>query len=157
MQITFLQNGKTEEDYLKAGIAVFEERIRHFLPYRSEVLPALKNIGNLPVAQQKLKEWEQMGRFVEKADCLVLLDEHGSEFTSREFARFLQDRMNTGVRNLMFAVGGPYGFSPQAHEAARYKVSLSRMTFSHQMVRLFFVEQIYRALTILKGMPYHNE
>lgn len=157
MQITFLQNGKTEDDYLKEGIAVFEDRIRHFLPYRSEVLPALKNAGNLPVEQQKAKEWEQMGRWVEKADCLVLLDEHGSAFTSKEFARFLQDRMNAGVRNLMFAVGGPYGFAPQAYQSARYKVSLSKMTFSHQMVRLFFVEQVYRALTILKGMPYHNE
>lgn len=157
MQITFLQNGKTEESYLKDGIELFEDRVRHFLPYQNEVLPALKNAKNMPVEQQKLKEWEQMSRYVEKSDCVVLLDEKGQEFTSREFAGFLQSKMNAGVRNLMFVVGGPYGFAPQAYQVARHKVSFSKMTFSHQMIRLFFVEQVYRAMTILKGLPYHND
>ncbi len=157
MLLTFLQTGKTEEPYLNEGIALFEARIRHWIPYKSEVLPALKNTRNMPVELQKQKEWEQMARFAEKSDYLVLLDERGTEYTSREFAGFLQDRMNAGVRNLMFACGGPYGFSPSAYRAARHMVAFSKMTFSHQMIRLFFVEQVYRALSILNGTPYHNE
>lgn len=157
MQITFLQNGKTEEAYLKEGLALFEDRVRHFLPYESLVLPALKNTRSMPPDRQKQGEWELMKPHFAKSDCVVLLDEHGKEFTSVEFAEFLQKKMNGGVRNLLFVSGGPYGFAPEAHGAARHEISLSRMTFSHQMVRLFFAEQIYRAMTILKGLPYHNE
>lgn len=157
MQIVFLQNGRTEEAYLKEGIALFEQRIRRYVPYQSEVVPALKNARNMPPALQKQKEWESMRRCLAKSDCIVLLDEHGLQFSSAEFAGFLQTKMNAGIRNLAFVVGGPYGFCPDAETAAHHKISLSRMTFSHQMVRLLFVEQLYRAFTILKGEPYHNE
>ena len=115
MQITFLQNGKTEENYLKEGIAIFEQRIHRYLPYQSEVIPALKNTKNLPVAQQKQKEFELMRKWFEKSDCVVLLDEHGKEFSSVQFAEYLQGKMNAGIRNLTFVVGGPYGFAPEAY------------------------------------------
>ncbi len=157
MQITFLQNGKTEENYLKEGIAIFEQRIHRYLPYQSEVIPALKNTKNLPVAQQKQKEFELMRKWFEKSDCVVLLDEHGKEFSSVQFAEYLQGKMNAGIRNLTFVIGGPYGFAPEAYALASDKISLSKMTFSHQMIRLLFTEQLYRAFSILNHEPYHNE
>ena len=157
MQITFLQNGKTEENYLKEGIAIFEQRIRRYLPYQSEVIPALKNTKNLPVTQQKQKEFELMRKWFEKSDCVVLLDEHGKEFSSVQFAEYLQSKMNAGIRNLTFIVGGPYGFASEAYALASDKISLSKMTFSHQMIRLLFTEQLYRAFSILNHEPYHNE
>ncbi|MCM1531204.1 MAG: 23S rRNA (pseudouridine(1915)-N(3))-methyltransferase RlmH [Bacteroides sp.] len=157
MQISFLQNGKTEEPYLREGIAIFEKRLEHYVPYKSEVIPALKNARNMPVAKQKQEEFALMKKWFDKSDCVILLDEHGKEYTSVEFASFLQSKMNAGVRNLMFVVGGPFGFAPEARAAAHGSISLSKMTFSHQMIRLLFTEQLYRALTILKGEPYHNE
>ena len=157
MQITFLQNGKTEENYLKEGIAIFEHRIRRYLPYQSEVIPALKNTKNLPVAQQKQKEFELMRKWFEKSDCVVLLDEHGKEFRSVEFADWIERKMHTVNKRLVFVIGGPYGFSPAVYAVAQDKISLSKMTFSHQMVRLIFVEQLYRAFTILNNGPYHHE
>ena len=156
VQITFLQNGKTEESYLKEGISIFEKRLEHYVPYKSEVIPALKNARNMPVAKQKQEEFLQMKKWFEKSDCVILLDEHGKEYGSAEFAEFLQAKMNAGVRNLMFVVGGPFGFAPEAYEAAHGRLSISKMTFSHQMIRLLFTEQLYRAFTILKGEPYHN-
>lgn len=157
MQITFLQNGKTEEAYLKEGIAVFEQRLKHYVSYQSEVIPALKNARNMPPAKQKQEEFLLMRKHFEKADCVILLDEHGKEFSSTEFASFLQTKMNAGLRQMLFVAGGPYGFAPEAYAAAHEKLSLSKMTFSHQMIRLLFTEQLYRAFTILKGEPYHNE
>lgn len=156
MQITFLQNGKTEAGYLKEGIAVFEKRLEHYVSYKSEVVSSLKNARNMPVAKQKQEEFLLMKKYFEKSDCVILLDEHGKEYGSAEFASFLQSRMNAGVRNLMFVVGGPFGFAPEAYDAAQGRISLSKMTFSHQMIRLLFTEQLYRAFTILKGEPYHN-
>ena len=157
MQITFLCNGKTEDTYLKDGIAVFEQRIRRYIPYQNETIPALKGTKNLPVAQQKQKEFDAMRKWFEKSDCVILLDEHGQEFSSMEFASFLQGKMNAGVRHLMFVTGGPYGFAPEAYASASHKISLSKMTFSHQMIRLLFTEQLYRAFSILNHEPYHNE
>lgn len=157
MQITFLQNGKTEEPYLKEGISIFEKRLEHYIPYKSEVVAALKNARNIPVAKQKQEEFLLMRKWFDKSDCVILLDEHGKEYSSAEFASFLQSKMNAGVRNLMFVAGGPFGFAPEAYQAAQGKISISKMTFSHQMIRLLFTEQLYRALTILKGEPYHNE
>lgn len=156
MQVTFLQNGKTEAGYLKEGIAVFEKRLEHYVSYKSEVIPSLKNARNMPVARQKQEEFLLMKKYFAQSDCVILLDEHGKEYGSVEFASFLQAKMNAGVRNLMFVAGGPFGFAPEAYEAAQGKISLSKMTFSHQMIRLLFTEQLYRAFTILKGEPYHN-
>ncbi len=157
MQITFLQNGKTEEAYLKDGLALYEQRLRRYVSYKSEVVPSLKNARNMPASRQKQEEFALMRKWFEKADCVILLDEHGDSFSSVAFASFLQQKMNAGVRNLMFVAGGPYGFAPEARTAAQGTLSLSKMTFSHQMIRLLFTEQLYRAFTILKGEPYHNE
>lgn len=156
MTITFLLNGKTEDDYIKKGIEIFESRLKHFIAYKTELIPALKNTKNMPVSQQKEKEAELMLKHIEKADFVVLLDEKGKEYTSQEFSDFLQQKMNSSVRNLLFIVGGPYGFSPNIYALANSKLSLSKMTFSHQMIRLLFVEQLYRGFSIINSLPYHN-
>jgi 23S rRNA (pseudouridine1915-N3)-methyltransferase len=122
-----------------------------------EVIPELKNTKALTPEQQKTKEGEAIRKLLKDGDHLVLLDEGGREFRSVEYAKYLQQRMASGARRLVFVVGGPYGFSPEIYALAKEKISLSKMTFSHQMVRLFFVEQCYRAMTILKGEPYHHE
>ncbi|MEG1498568.1 MAG: 23S rRNA (pseudouridine(1915)-N(3))-methyltransferase RlmH [Bacteroidales bacterium] len=157
MEIVLLLNGKTEENYLQEGIQLFEQRIGRYIRYESKIVPALKNAKNMPIAQQKEKEAELMEKYIEKADFIVLLDERGTEYGSKEFANFLQKQMNKGIRTLMFVVGGPYGFSESIYAKAQEKISLSRMTFSHQMIRLLFTEQLYRGFSILKGEPYHNE
>lgn len=157
MEIIFLQNGRTEDVYLQSGIKNFEERLKHYVRYQNVVIPALKNTKNMPIAQQKEKEADLMLPYIDKADFVVLLDENGEAFRSTEFAKFVQTQMNKGIRKLLFIVGGPYGFSPLIHAKADHKLSLSAMTFSHQMIRLLFTEQIYRAFTILKNEAYHNE
>lgn len=157
MEITFLLNGKTTEAYLQQGIALYEKRLSHYVRYRTEVLPELKNTKALSPDQQKAAEGARMLSVMAKADYTVLLDERGERRTSVQFADFLQKQMNRGTRNLLFVVGGPYGFSDDVYRQAQARLSLSDMTFSHQMIRLFFTEQLYRAFTILKGEPYHNE
>ena len=135
---------------------LFRSRLTHYLPFSIQVLPELKNTKSLTAEQQKQAEGELILRVVTPANDLVLLDEHGKEFRSIEFADYLQKKMSSS-RDLVFVVGGPYGFSEAVYQRANSKISLSKMTFSHQMVRLFFVEQIYRAMTILRGEPYHHE
>ncbi len=157
MEITFLLNGKTTESYLQEGIALYEKRLSHYVRYRTEVLPELKNTKAMSPEQQKAAEGTRILAAMAKADFCVLLDERGERRTSVQFADFLQKQMNRGVRNLLFVVGGPYGFSEDVYRQAQARLSLSDMTFSHQMIRLFFTEQLYRAFTILKGEPYHNE
>ena len=157
MEITFLLNGKTTDAYLKEGIALYEKRLAHYVRYRTEVLPELKNTKALTPEQQKQAEGARILAAMAKADYTVLLDERGERRTSVQFAEFLQGQMNRGLRNLLFVVGGPYGFSAEVYRQAHARLSLSDMTFSHQMIRLFFTEQLYRAFTILKGEPYHNE
>jgi 23S rRNA (pseudouridine1915-N3)-methyltransferase len=157
MKITLVLNGKTEDDFIQKGCAVYEQRLKHYLPFEIIVIPALKNTKALSVEQQKQKEGELLLKHVQPSDRLVLLDENGKEFSSVDFAAHLQQQMNSGLRNLVFVIGGPYGFSPEIYSRANGKVSLSKMTFSHQMVRLFFVEQVYRAMTILKNEPYHHQ
>jgi 23S rRNA (pseudouridine1915-N3)-methyltransferase len=157
MKITLILNGKTEEDYLLTGISAYEKRLKHYIPFETIVIPALKNTKALSIEQQKDKEGELLFKEIQSTDRLILLDEGGKEYNSVDFSGFLQQQMNTGIKNLVFLVGGPYGFSDEVYKRANGKISLSRMTFSHQMVRLFFVEQIYRGMTILKNEPYHHQ
>lgn len=157
MKITLILNGKTEDDYLQKGISIFEQRLKHYLSFESIVIPALKNTKALSVDQQKQKEGELVLKNLQPSDRLILLDENGKEYTSVQFSTFLQQQMNSGIKNLVLVVGGPYGFSEELYKRANGKISLSKMTFSHQMVRLFLVEQVYRAMTILKNEPYHHQ
>ncbi len=157
MKIVLLVVGKTTDSRIASLIADYSSRLSHYLPFSIEVIPELRNARSLSLEQQKEREGEQILRSLTDGDWLVLLDEGGQEFRSVEFSRYVERRCASGTRRLVFVVGGPYGFSPAVYERSREKVSLSRMTFSHQMVRLFFVEQLYRAMTILRGEPYHHE
>ena len=157
MKIRLIVIGKTDKAYLKDGIDIFHKRIPHYLPFEYQIIPDIKNTRKLTADQQKEKEGELLLAQLNPGDELILLDEHGKEFSSPNFARFLEKRMLRGTKCLVFAIGGPYGFSKMIYEKAVSKISLSKMTFSHQMVRLIFSEQLYRALTILKGEPYHHE
>lgn len=157
MKITLLVIGKTEDKYIKEGIEKYLKRLKHYIKFELIEIPELKNTKSLSEDQQKVKEAELLSRHLNNQDHVVLLDEKGAEFTSVQFSAFINKRMLGSVQNLVFIVGGPYGFAPLLQSIAKDKVSLSKMTFSHQMVRLFFVEQIYRAFTILKGEPYHHE
>lgn len=156
MKITLILNGKTEDDYINKGFSVYEQRLKHYLSFETVVIPALKNTKALSIEQQKQKEGELILKLIQNPDRVILLDENGKEYNSIGFADFIQQQMNSGVKNVVFVVGGPYGFSEEVYKRANGKISLSKMTFSHQMVRLFFVEQVYRAMTILKGEPYHH-
>lgn len=157
MKITLILNGKTEDAYLQTGITMYEQRLKHYVQLEVVVIPALKNTKALSVEQQKQKEGELTLKHVQSGDRLFLLDENGKEFSSMAFSDFMQQQMNSGTKNLVFVVGGPYGFSEELYKCATGKISLSKMTFSHQMIRLFFVEQLYRAMTILRNEPYHHQ
>jgi len=148
--------GKTTDKHFQAGIADYMERIGHYMPFDIVVIPELKNTKSLSEEQQKSAEGELIMKQLQASDTVVLLDEHGREYRSVEFARWLQQKQNT-VRRLVFVIGGPYGFSPVVYQRANEQLSLSKMTFSHQMIRLVFTEQVYRACTIIKGEPYHHE
>jgi 23S rRNA (pseudouridine1915-N3)-methyltransferase len=157
MKICLLVIGKTDETYLQQGIEIFLKRIPHYISFEMKVIPDLKNSKNLSEQLQKEKEGELIIQQKGSSDELFLLDEHGIELTSVEFARFLEKKMVSGIKRLIVVIGGPYGFSDIVYAQASGKISLSKMTFSHQMVRLVFVEQLYRAFTILKGEPYHHQ
>ena len=157
MKILFLVVGKTVDKRLTSLINEYAERVKHYIPFDIEVIPELKNTKALTAEQQKDKEGDLLQKQLRDGDYIVLLDEGGKEFRSVEFAAYLEKKQSQVARRLVFIVGGPYGFSPTLYKLAREKVSLSKMTFSHQMVRLFFVEQLYRAMTILRGAPYHHE
>ncbi|TVQ06495.1 MAG: 23S rRNA (pseudouridine(1915)-N(3))-methyltransferase RlmH [Bacteroidetes bacterium] len=157
MKITLLTIGKTDQGFLKEGIEEYVKRLKHYVSFEVKEIAALKKTSGMSPDVVKQKEAELISRHLEKADCLVLLDERGQEFSSVGFSGFLQKRMNSGVKEIVFVVGGAWGFADTLHQKAHFKISLSKMTFSHQMVRLFFVEQLYRAFTILKGESYHNE
>lgn len=156
MKITLLVVGKTTDTHIELLIQEYQKRLAHYIPFNIQVIPELKNTKALTPEQQKQTEGELILRTINSSTDLVLLDEHGKEFRSIEFADYVQKKMSSG-RDVVFVVGGPYGFSRAVYERANGKISLSKMTFSHQMVRLFFVEQIYRAMTILRGEPYHHE
>ena len=157
MKTILLVVGRTVEPHFITAIDDYVQRTRRYLTFDLEVIPELKNTRNLTPEVQKEKEAELILKALQPGDYLVLLDEGGREFRSVEFAAYMEQKMNTIPKRLIFLVGGPYGFSPKVYEAAREKISLSRMTFSHQMVRLLFVEQLYRAMTIIHGTPYHHE
>lgn len=157
MNIKLIVVSKTDVPYLQTGIDEYVGRLKHYCDFELVVIPALKNLGKASPEEVKEREGQMILKQVEKSDMVVLLDEHGKEYGSVEFSEYLQKQMNTGIRTLSFVVGGAFGFSPAVYVAAQHKISLSRMTFNHQMVRLFFVEQLYRAFTILRHEKYHNE
>jgi len=149
--------GKTSEAYLKEGEAIYAKRLKHYLPVTFEVLPDVKGGGKLSPDRLKEKEGEMVLLRLKNDDGLILLDEGGKAFGSVDFARWMDKQLQRPYRRLIFLVGGAYGFPPAIYERANGKLSLSKMTFSHQMIRLFFAEQLYRAMTILRGEKYHNE
>lgn len=157
MNIKLIVVSKTDVPYLQTGIDEYVGRLKHYCDFELVVIPALKNMGKASPEEVKEREGQLILKQVEKSDMVVLLDEHGKEYGSVEFSEYLQKQMNTGIRTLSFVVGGAFGFSPAVYVVAQHKISLSRMTFNHQMVRLFFVEQLYRAFTILRHEKYHNE
>jgi 23S rRNA (pseudouridine1915-N3)-methyltransferase len=157
MKILIIHCGKTEEAYLVEGIEKYESRLKHYLPVETIYIPALKNTKALSKDEQKEKEGTAILSKIQNTDFIVLLDEKGKHFSSVDFSKYITQHMNSGTRRIVFISGGPYGFSEEIYSKANYKISLSAMTFSHQMVRLFFVEQLYRAMTIQKGEPYHHE
>lgn len=156
MKTLLILVGKTTDKHFIAGIKGYAERITHYMPFEIKVIPEIKNTKSISEDQQKEKEGELIIKHIQNSDTVVLLDEHGAEYRSTEFAQWLQKKQNV-CRRLIFVIGGPYGFSEAVYKRAEEKVSLSKMTFSHQMVRLIFTEQIYRACTIIKGEPYHHE
>jgi 23S rRNA (pseudouridine1915-N3)-methyltransferase len=156
MKTELLLVGKTVNKHFIAGINDYVERTNHYMPFNITVIPGLKNTKALTEEQQKEREGDLILQKLQSSDTVVLLDEHGKELRSIEFADWLQRKQNT-TRRLVFIIGGPYGFSKAVYERANEKLSLSKMTFSHQMVRLIFCEQIYRACTIIRGEPYHHE
>ncbi|MEM7185527.1 MAG: 23S rRNA (pseudouridine(1915)-N(3))-methyltransferase RlmH [Bacteroidota bacterium] len=156
MKITLLAIGKTDDASLQGLIDQYTSRLAHYVNFEFVAIPDVKNVKNLSEAQQKKAEGEAILKRLQPADQLVLLDEKGRSFSSVEFSQHLQKKMNSGLKNLVFVIGGPYGFSDEIYQRATGKISLSSMTFSHQMVRLFFVEQLYRGFTILRNEPYHH-
>lgn len=157
MKVCLLVIGKTDTAYIREGIAEYEKRLGRYVPYEMKVLPDVRNVRNMSEAVQKEKEGEMLLGQFQAGDWVVLLDEHGREFTSVGFSEFLGQKMLGGVKRLVFVIGGPFGFSEGVYRRANERVSLSKMTFSHQMVRMIFVEQLYRAMTIMKGEPYHHQ
>lgn len=156
MKIRILAIGKTDDKNLLSLIQTYEQRLKHYIKFDLIIIPDIKNSKNLSIKQQKEREGELILKNIQSSDQLFLLDEKGQEFGSIEFSSFLQKKMNSGIKQLVLVIGGPYGFSEKVYQKATGKISLSKMTFSHQMIRLFIVEQIYRAFTILKNEPYHH-
>jgi 23S rRNA (pseudouridine1915-N3)-methyltransferase len=157
MKIKLLAIGKTDDKHLITLIDSYQQRLNHYINFEIEILPDIKNAKNLSESLQKEKEGLLILKKLLPTDVLVLLDEKGKEMRSIEFSKYLQKKMNSGIKQLVFVIGGPYGFSETIYKKAQGKISLSKMTFSHQMIRLFVAEQLYRAFTILKNEPYHHE
>lgn len=157
MNIRLLAIGKTDNKALQTLIDDYTKRLSFYVKFDLEIIPDIKNVKNLSEAQQKEKEGELILSKITPTDQLILLDENGKTFSSAGFSDFLQKKMNAGIKTLVFVIGGPYGFSETVYQKAQGKVSLSEMTFSHQMVRLFVIEQIYRGFTILRNEPYHHQ
>ena len=156
MKITLLAIGKTDNRNLQHLIEDYSKRLSHYISFQFEIIPDIKNAKNLSEAQQKKAEGEEIIKRIQTSDYVVLLDETGKSFSSVSFSEYLQKRMNSGLKNIVLVIGGPYGFSEEVYTRAQGKISLSAMTFSHQMVRLFLIEQVYRAFTILRNEPYHH-
>ena len=156
MKITLAVIGKTEVGYVRQGIEEYVKRLRHYVTFDIQYIEDVRNTRNMSEAQQKVAEGRALLAALEASDYVVLLDEHGTERTSVDFSDWLQRRMASGSKRLVLVVGGPYGFSPEVYDRANEKISLSKMTFPHELVRLIFVEQLYRAFTILRHEPYHH-
>ena len=156
MKVELWAIGKTSESYLKEGISLYHDRLKHYLPFQLEILPDIRKAGRLSPDQLKGQEGETVLNRLKNEDFLILLDETGKSFTSEGFADFLEKQLQLPGKRMIFLIGGAYGFSEELYQRANRKISLSLMTFSHQMVRLFFLEQLYRAMTILRNEPYHN-
>lgn len=157
MHLFLLVVGKTDSPQIDQLIGQYADRLKHYLPFSLQVIPDLRRAGKLSAEEQKRAEGAEILKLVQPSDRLVLFDERGKEFTSTAFAGYLEKAMASGLRRLVFLIGGPYGFSEEVYQRANDRVSLSQMTFSHQMVRLFAIEQLYRAQTILRGEPYHHD
>lgn len=156
MQIKLIAIGKTDNKNLQTLIEDYKKRLSHYIKFEFEIIPDLKKVKHLSEEQQKEKEGELILAKTQNSDVLVLLDENGKQMDSVAFSDYLQKHMNSGIKTLIFVIGGPYGFSEEVYKRANGKLGLSKMTFSHQMVRLFFIEQLYRGFTILKNEPYHH-
>lgn len=156
MRITLLAIGKTDNKQLQSLIEDYSRRLKHYVKFELDVIPDVKNAKNLSEAEQKKREGELILKKIQATDVLVLLDENGKDYSSVQFSKYLQKHMNSGIKRLILVIGGPYGFSEEVYQIARGQISLSKMTFSHQMVRLFVIEQIYRGFTILRNEPYHH-
>ena len=157
MKITLLTVGKTDKDWVRQGLDIYVSRLKHYVPFSITEIPELKNVSALTKDQIKTREGELILKNIRNTDDVILLDERGKEYSSMELASILQDKMTYGGRDIVYVIGGAYGFSDAVYSRANSKLSLSRMTFSHQMVRAIFAVQIYRAFTIKKGEPYHHE
>ena len=157
MKISFLTVGRTDAGWVREGLETYISRLGRYVPFSLTEIPALKNASSLTRAQVKEKEGVLILKNIKPSDRVILLDEHGKEFRSVEWAAFLESKLTRGSRDLVFVIGGAYGFSQRVYARADSRLSLSKMTFSHQMVRTIFAEQLYRAFTILKGEPYHHE
>ena len=157
MNIKLIAVGKTDNPALQQLISTYEKRLSYYINFELQLLPDIKNSKSVSENQQKIKEGELILSNVELSNHLILLDERGKEYTSIDFADELQKKMNAGIKQLTFVIGGPYGFSQEVYQRANSKLSLSKLTFSHQMIRLFFVEQLYRGFTILRNEPYHHQ
>ncbi|HMC02080.1 MAG TPA: 23S rRNA (pseudouridine(1915)-N(3))-methyltransferase RlmH [Flavobacteriaceae bacterium] len=156
MTIKLLTIGKTDNKQLQYLIDNYKKRLRFYVKFEFEIIPDLKNTKNLTEVQQKLEEGDLILSKLKATDTLILLDEKGKQIDSIAFSEYLQKHMNSGIKQLVFVIGGPYGFSEEVYKKANGKLSLSKMTFSHQMIRLFFIEQLYRGFTILRNEPYHH-
>lgn len=156
MNIKLIVVGKTDDANLIELIAQYTKRLSHYVNFSIEILADIKQAKNLSESEQKTKEGAQILAKLNPGDLLILLDENGKQFTSVDFASQLQKRMNSGIKQLVYVIGGPYGFSEEVYQKAQGKIALSKMTFSHQMIRLFFIEQLYRGFTILRNEPYHH-
>ena len=157
MKITLLTVGKTDRDWVKQGLELYISCLKHYIPFSLIEIPELKNVSALSTEQIKTKEGELILKHIRPADDLILMDERGKMYTSIEFAKVLQDKISYIGKDIVFVIGGAYGFSQDVYDRANSKISLSKMTFSHQMVRAIFAEQLYRAFTIMRGEPYHHE
>lgn len=157
MKVEFWVIGNTSFPYLKEGTAIYEKRLKHYIPFEYTVIPDIKNAKNLSKEQLKQKEGDQILKKLDKGDWLILLDERGKSYSSMKFAKHMDGLLQQSYKRLIFLVGGAYGFSDAVYQRSNGKLSLSPMTFSHQMVRLFVLEQLYRAMTILRNQPYHHE
>lgn len=157
MRITLLTVGKTDKDWVKEGLDIYLSRLKHYIPFAIVEIPELKNVSALTKDQIKNKEGELILKNIRPTDDVILLDERGKEYSSTELARIIQDKISYAGKDIVYVIGGAYGFSEAVYQRANSKLSLSRMTFSHQMVRAIFAEQIYRAFTIIRGEPYHHE